>query len=96
LKEGKGRKLDGETREEVGTRIKKSCFEGFCPAWWCMPVIPAFGRQRQEDHEFKASLGCIAKLSLKTNKGTQTSKCILFLVFGSILHLSEPLFNENI
>jgi hypothetical protein len=22
-------------------------------AWWHMPVIPALGRQRQEDHEFE-------------------------------------------
>jgi hypothetical protein len=28
-----------------------------CQAWWLMPVIPALGRLRQEDHEFKASLG---------------------------------------
>jgi hypothetical protein len=28
-------------------------------AWWCMPVIPAFRRLRQEDDEFKASLGYI-------------------------------------
>jgi hypothetical protein len=33
--------------------------------WWCTPVIPAFGRLRQEDHEFKASLGHIARLCLK-------------------------------
>jgi hypothetical protein len=24
--------------------------------WWFMPIIPEFGRQKQEDHEFKASL----------------------------------------
>jgi hypothetical protein len=28
-------------------------------AWWCMPVIPAFSRLRQEDPKFKASLGFI-------------------------------------
>jgi hypothetical protein len=27
-------------------------------AWWCMPIIPALGRLRQEDHdEFEASQG---------------------------------------
>lgn len=26
---------------------------------WCMLLIPALRRMRQEDHEFKASLGCI-------------------------------------
>jgi hypothetical protein len=30
--------------------------------WWCMLVIPALGRLRQEDLEFKASLGCIVNL----------------------------------
>jgi hypothetical protein len=29
-----------------------------------MPVIPAFGRQKQEDYEFKASLGFKVRLSL--------------------------------
>jgi hypothetical protein len=28
-------------------------------AWWCTPIIPALGRQRQEDHKFKASLNYI-------------------------------------
>jgi hypothetical protein len=31
-----------------------------------MPIIPALERLRQEDHEFKASLGYTAKLSQKT------------------------------
>jgi hypothetical protein len=30
--------------------------------WWCMPVIPELGRLMQEDQEFKASLGYIARL----------------------------------
>jgi hypothetical protein len=25
--------------------------------WWYIPVIPALGKLRQEDHEFKANLG---------------------------------------
>jgi hypothetical protein len=30
-----------------------------------MLIIPALGRQRQEDHEFKVSLGYTARLCLK-------------------------------
>jgi hypothetical protein len=30
-----------------------------------MPVIPLLGKQRQEDHKFKASLGYIDTLSQK-------------------------------
>jgi hypothetical protein len=29
--------------------------------WWCTPVIPAFGRLRQENGEFQCSLGCIVR-----------------------------------
>jgi hypothetical protein len=30
-----------------------------------MPIIPALGRRKQEDQEFKSSLGYIARLSFK-------------------------------
>jgi hypothetical protein len=33
-----------------------------------MLIISALRRLRQEDHEFEASLGCIAKLYLKGKK----------------------------
>jgi hypothetical protein len=33
--------------------------------WWCMPVIPALRRWRQEDHELKASLHYIVRSYLK-------------------------------
>jgi hypothetical protein len=29
--------------------------------WWYIPVIPEFEKLRQENQEFQASLGCIAK-----------------------------------
>jgi hypothetical protein len=34
-------------------------------AWWYIPIIPALRRLRQEDCEFKTSLGYIVKLYLK-------------------------------
>jgi hypothetical protein len=40
--------------------------------WWHMIVIIALGRQRQENHEFKSSLGYIGGLCLK-NKMKQKS-----------------------
>jgi hypothetical protein len=30
-------------------------------AWWCSAIIPAFGRLRQENHEFKGSLNYIVR-----------------------------------
>jgi hypothetical protein len=34
--------------------------------WWYTSAIPALGRLRQEDHEFKASLGFTVRSFLKT------------------------------
>jgi hypothetical protein len=36
--------------------------------WWCMPVIPALGRLRQEHLEFKASLSYLVRSYLKKIK----------------------------
>jgi hypothetical protein len=48
--------------------------------WWHTPVIPALGRQRQEDCKLEANLNCIARTCLKTNKQTNNNmhvKCDL-------------------
>jgi hypothetical protein len=34
---------------------------GLCQAWWFMPIIPAFGRLRQENLDFETSLGYIVE-----------------------------------
>jgi hypothetical protein len=44
------------THEEIHRQIYKYIL-GW--AWWSMPIIPAFGRLRQKDLEFKPSLGSI-------------------------------------
>lgn len=31
----------------------------FLQAWWYILIILTLERQKQEDHEFKASLGCV-------------------------------------
>jgi hypothetical protein len=35
--------------------------------WWITPAIPALKRQRQENHQFKVTLGYTARPCLKTN-----------------------------
>jgi hypothetical protein len=36
--------------------------------WWFIPVISALWRLRQEDHEFEAILGYIARETVLTDK----------------------------
>jgi hypothetical protein len=42
-------------------------------AWWCMPVISALGRWRQEDCEFKTSLEYIMRPCLSGKIKNQTT-----------------------
>lgn len=45
------------------------------PTQWHKSVIPAFGRQRQEDHfKFKASLGLNLRPCLKKRQGRKKRK----------------------
>jgi hypothetical protein len=40
--------------------------------WWCIPVIPALRRVRQEDHKFKTSLSYIARHRYQPHTHTHT------------------------
>jgi hypothetical protein len=46
--------------------IKKA--EGYGQVWWCTPTALALGRLRQEDLEFKGSMGYIVRPCLKTKR----------------------------
>jgi hypothetical protein len=49
--------------------------------WWNTPAILALGRLRQENHKFKARLGCRREI-LSQNKKKENIKCdFLFFVF---------------
>jgi hypothetical protein len=58
--------MGGESRD----RIIKHVFQ----VWWFMPRIPAFGRLRQEDFKFEASLIYIGRLFLKKLKTKSTKQ----------------------
>jgi hypothetical protein len=47
--------------------------------WWCTSTIPALRRQKQEDHEFKASVGYIARLSQKTKTAGGVAQVVEYL-----------------
>jgi hypothetical protein len=49
----------------------KTTEENLVQAWWHIPVIPALGRQRQEDGVFETSLGYNSKTCLKETKKQQ-------------------------
>jgi hypothetical protein len=45
-----------------------------CQSWLHKPIIPALRRLRQENHEFKFSLGYKARPCLKQNKNQRKKK----------------------
>jgi hypothetical protein len=51
-------KLLVEDKIVFSVSVKDFSFEkeNIAGRWWCMPLIPALGRQRQVDSEFEASL----------------------------------------
>jgi hypothetical protein len=59
----------------------------FSWAWWCISVIPALGRQKQENFEFQASLGYIGDSVSKRKKKKERKKKKLLLIFeqGAVL-----------
>jgi hypothetical protein len=47
--------------------IPKPCkIQQMNQVWWRMSEIQTLGQQKQEDHEFEASLGYMARFCLKT------------------------------
>jgi hypothetical protein len=72
----------GKFRAEQSTRLST---EGW--AWLYILIIPALGKLRQEDREFKGTLGCTGSPCLKQNKKKkQQNKRPLFLLL--LLNLS--------
>jgi hypothetical protein len=53
--------------------------------WACLPipVIPVLRRQRQENHDFEANLGTLAKLSQRNNMyPLSTNLLVLLMLFN--------------
>jgi hypothetical protein len=58
--------------------VTESFKKDFSQAWWYMTVITAFGRPRNEEYKFEASLDYTARSCLKT-KTIRFHKTILRL-----------------
>jgi hypothetical protein len=67
-----------------------------------MPVIPALGRLRQEDHVFHTSLGCIERPclnQLKANKQKNLNlfmNCINFYILAKLKKKKQLSLSVNI
>jgi hypothetical protein len=72
---GKWRFKKVKRKPRVRTRCFLFCFfKGllFAGQWWYAPLIPALGRQRQADFEFKASL--VYRVSSRIPRATQKNR----------------------
>jgi hypothetical protein len=56
---------------------------------WCIPIILPLGKQRQEDHEFKASLTDTARPYLTNQNNSNNNKRTFTLKRQYILTLNE-------
>jgi hypothetical protein len=64
-------------------------------AWWHLPVIPALGRQSQEDREFKASLGYTARPCLEIKKKKKKKINNLKFLVKDTAHLKKQIVKQN-
>jgi predicted glycosyl hydrolase (DUF1957 family) len=68
-------------------------------AWWYIPVIPALGRLRQEDHQFEVNLGFTVRPCLKnkqTNKpGTGGSWTVILATQEAEIRLKASSANSS-
>lgn len=59
-----------------------------------LSIIPIHGKQRQEEHEFRAILHCMPRPYLKPNKKPLTKKIasppLLSTLFSYLVHLNTP------
>ena len=68
--------------------------------WWGLPVIPGLGRQRQENQEFKASLGLRSMSEKQANKTIEVLfelRCVWtkkINVSNLLLQISEKLLSQ--
>jgi hypothetical protein len=56
---GQMKKISSLTKVNGDDLLAKKIKKCFCQMWWHTPAIPALKRLKQENHKFKASLGCI-------------------------------------
>jgi hypothetical protein len=57
--------------------------------WWCTPVIPALGRQREQDHKFEATYNEILSQKQKTKKLGNIQKMGVRMVLNFLIATLE-------